>query len=80
MTDEYYDIDFQQKHPTVKGYWVQADKFNEMYRKATALDKIRAEIEQIADEEQKHDEKWAIGLRYAVKIIDKYREEQTDAT
>ena len=37
------------------------------------LDKIRAEIEQIADEEQKHDEKWAIGLRYAVKIIDKYR-------
>lgn len=38
------------------------------------LDKIRAEIEQIADEEQKHDEKWAIGLRYAVKIIDKYME------
>ena len=38
------------------------------------LNKIRAEIEQIADEEQKHDEKWAIGLRYAVKIIDKYRE------
>ena len=37
------------------------------------LDKIRDEIEQIADEEQKHDKKWAIGLRYAVKIIDKYR-------
>ena len=37
------------------------------------LDKIRGEIEQIADEEQKHDEKWAIGLRYAVKIIDKYK-------
>lgn len=37
------------------------------------LDLIRAEIEQIADEEQKHDKKWAIGLRYAVKIIDKYR-------
>ena len=37
------------------------------------LDKIRAEIEQTADEEQKYDEKWAIGLRYAVKIIDKYR-------
>ena len=36
------------------------------------LDKIRAEIEQIADEEQKHDKKWAIGLKYAVKIIDKY--------
>ena len=39
------------------------------------LDKIKAEIEQIADEEQKHDEKWAIGLRYAVKIIDKYKAE-----
>ena len=39
----------------------------------TVLDKIRAEIEQIADEEQKHDEKWATGLRYAVKIIDKYK-------
>lgn len=37
------------------------------------LDKISQEVEQTADEEQKHDEKWAIGLRYAVKIIDKYR-------
>jgi hypothetical protein len=41
----------------------------------TALDKIRAMIEQIADVEQKHDEKWAMGLRYAVKVIDKYRGE-----
>jgi uncharacterized protein YukE len=39
------------------------------------LDKIRTEIEQIADEEQKHDEKWARGLRYALKIIDKYKSE-----
>ena len=42
----------------------------------TALDKIRAEIEQTADEEQKHDKKWALGLRYAVKIIDKYKAER----
>ena len=40
------------------------------------LDKIKAEIEQTADEERKHDEKWATGLRYAVKIIDKYRKEE----
>lgn len=40
----------------------------------TALDKIRAEIEKIANEEQKYDEKWSIGLRYAVKIINKYNE------
>lgn len=44
----------------------------------TMLDKITTEIEQIADEEQKHDEKWAIGLRYAVKIIDKYRNEVSE--
>jgi hypothetical protein len=46
------------------------------YRDCTdcVLDRIRAEIEQIADEEQKHDKKWATGLRYAVKIIDKYEE------
>lgn len=37
------------------------------------IEDIKAEIEQIADEEQKHDEKWAIGLRYAVKIINKYK-------
>ena len=39
------------------------------------LDKIRAEIEQKADEEQNHDgyEKWVIGMREAVKIIDKYK-------
>jgi hypothetical protein len=42
------------------------------------LNKIRAEIEQIADEEQKHDKKWAIGLRYAVKVIDKYKAESED--
>lgn len=42
------------------------------------LDKIRAEIEQIADEEQKYDEKWAIGLRYAIKIIDKYTAESEE--
>lgn len=42
----------------------------------TAIEKSKAEIKQIADEEQKHDEKWAIGLRYAVKIIDKYAEQE----
>ena len=44
-------------------------------RENRLLDKIRAEIQQTADEEQKHDEKWAIGLRYAMKIIDKYKVE-----
>ena len=35
------------------------------------LENIRAEIIQVANEEKIHDEKWALGLRYAVKIIDK---------
>lgn len=53
-----------------------ADGLNEASRDTIdALNKIRSEIEQIADEEQKHDEKWALGLRYAIKIIDKYRNE-----
>lgn len=46
--------------------------FKALEERDELLDKIRAEIEHIADEEQKHDKKWAIGLRYAVKIIDKY--------
>ena len=50
-----------------------------MLEKEPILDKIRAEIERIANEEQKHDEKWAIGLRYAVKIIDKHIKESSDA-
>ena len=37
-------------------------------------DKIKNEIKQIADEEQQHDVKWAMGLRYALNIIDKYKE------
>lgn len=36
------------------------------------LEQIRDEIRQTVDEEQKHDGKWAIGLRYALKIIDTY--------
>lgn len=43
------------------------------------LDKIRAEIMQVANEEKVHDEKWALGLRYATKIIDKYKAESEDA-
>lgn len=49
--------------------------FKALEERDELLNKIRTEIEQIADEEQKHDKKWAIGLRYAVKIIDKYRNE-----
>ena len=46
--------------------------------KVDVFDRIRAMIEQIADVEQKHDEKWAAGLRYAVKIIDKYKAESEE--
>lgn len=39
------------------------------------LDRIRAEIMQVANEEKFHDAKWALGLRYAANIIDKYKAE-----
>lgn len=42
------------------------------------LDKIRAEIEQTVEREMKEDEKWALGLRYALQIIDKYREGESE--
>ena len=38
------------------------------------LDNLRAEIEQTVEREMKEDEKWALGLRYSLQIIDKYRE------
>ena len=49
---------------------------NEKKANDVVLQQIKDEIEQIADEEQKHDEKWATGLRYAVKIINKYEEKE----
>lgn len=39
------------------------------------LDNIRDEIIQVANEEKVHDERWALGLKYATKIIDKYKAE-----
>lgn len=48
----------------------------EAIKQPDVLDKIRAEIMQVANQEKFHDEKWALGLRYAVKIIDKYRKEE----
>lgn len=81
MTDEYYDIDFRQKHPTVKGYWVQADKFTEMYRKAIAFDKIRAEIEQKIIKRPymdfKEHERWHNdAILEVLDIIDKYKKKE----
>ena len=61
-------------HETVTEF---ADRCRECGRE-NVLDRIRAMIERIADVEQKHDEKWAAGLRYAVKIIDKYMAERSD--
>ena len=39
------------------------------------LDNIRADIEKIAECEMKIDEKWALGLKYSLQIIDNYRNE-----
>ena len=39
------------------------------------LNKIRSEIEQTVEHEMNEDKKWAIGLKYSLQIIDKYRAE-----
>lgn len=68
------EIEAVNNQPTVEAI-LKADYESHLKADLVAiLDRVRAEIEQIADEEQKHDKKWAIGLRYAIKIIDKYKE------
>lgn len=46
--------------------------------KVIMLDKIKNEILQIVSQEQSHDERWALGLRYAVNIINKYKAESEE--
>ena len=48
--------------------------FGKVYDKGKedVFKQITDEIRQIVDEETKHDEKWARGLHYALKIIDKH--------
>jgi len=59
--------EYEHDHDVVKAY-------ND--GQAFVLDKIRAEIEEIVKTEANQDKKWASGLRYSLKIIDKYRGEQ----
>ena len=61
-------------HETVTEF---ADRCRECGREKV-LDKIRAEIIQIVSEEKLYDEKWTLGLRYAVNIIDKYKVESEE--
>ena len=42
------------------------------------FDKIKAEIMLVANQEKSHDVSWALGLRYAVNIIDKHIAERED--
>jgi spore coat polysaccharide biosynthesis protein SpsF (cytidylyltransferase family) len=55
--------------------YVERDDVLELLGEEPEIDKIRAKIEQIADEEQEYDEQWARGLRYATTIIDDYKAE-----
>lgn len=63
------------KEGLIKAFEYDHNQYMKGYEdgKNDVLDNLIAEIEQIVNEEQKHDEKWAKGLKYAVKIIDKYR-------
>ena len=50
-------------------------KLNYYAEQTDVLDKIRADIEKIVECEMKIDEKWALGLKYSLQIIDNYRGE-----
>lgn len=55
--------------------WADKDEQNLRMKQLSVLNKIKAEIMQIANQEKFYDAKWALGLRYAVNIIDKYKGE-----
>ena len=77
LTDE--DSEFAHTIPLFSKAYGQAIAVAfEALKKADVLDKIKAEIMQVADQEKLHDEKWSLGLRYAVKIIDKYKAESEE--
>ena len=66
-------------------YFGDSEKIREAKRMAIKaleqqpiLDNIRAEIMQVADKEKFYDAKWALGLRYSLNIIDKYKAEGSD--
>lgn len=69
---EMFDIDYLPGAHYLQGHDTANDEWLER------IDKIRAKIEQIADEEQEYDEQWARGLRYATTIIDDYKAESEE--
>lgn len=59
------ESEYEHDHDVVKAY-------ND--GQAYILDKIRSEIEETVKTEANQDKKWASGLRYSLKIIDKYKD------
>lgn len=56
----------------------ERDRILKALEQESVLDMIIAEIEQVVNQEKLHDEKWALGLKYALHIIDKYKAESED--
>ena len=74
--DVYNTLDFLPTNDEANRIIDSFDRVTSGAESADVLDKIKAEIEQVVAEESTEDLKWALGLRYAIKIIDKYKTEQ----
>lgn len=65
------------KEELIKALQYDRNQYTKGYEdgKNDVFDKVKAEIEEIVKTEANQDKKWASGLRYSLKIIDKYRGE-----
>lgn len=57
-------------HPDDFGKWDEA--LRSAIQALSAIEDIKAEITRVVEEENAEDAKWAAGLRYSLKIIDKH--------
>ena len=79
------DLEALEQEPTTK---IEESNFSQEQYKAdlqsaydcgkSVIDKIRAEIMEIFDEEKDVEPMWALGLKYSTHIIDKYKGESED--
>lgn len=67
LLEQWPKSEWEHDHEILKAY---SDGANEV------LDKIIVEIEQVAEEESKFNIKGARGLKHALKIINKYKEDE----
>ena len=69
---EFYGANAAKCEERAKGCRQLAEWLKDYKRLLSAVEDIKAEIEQVSKEEKEYDMSWAGGLRYAIFIINKY--------